>query len=502
MKKVVVVGGGAAGLMAAIAAAKQGAKVTLLEKNKQVGKKILVTGNGRCNLTNRDQSPDHYRSAESDFAAQVLSRVGMQDILKKFTEFGIFTKNRNGYLYPYSDQAASVAEVLRLEAEHRGVKLALNTEAQAITREENSFRVQTEGWSYPADAVILTCGSKAAPETGSDGGGYRLAESLGHRIIKPLPALVQLRCKEKFYEKLAGVRMDARVELYTEERLLASDQGEVQFTKNGISGIPVFQVSRYAVRALDAGKKVRAVLNLMPMFDEAQFLTFLKDRAEKNPYKTGEQFLTGLFPAKTSACVLERSGLGKSGKKAGDWTDAEFAKLTRTVTQFETEITGSGDFTQAQVCSGGADTREVNPDTMESRKVPGLYLAGELLDVDGACGGYNLQWAWSSGWLAGVSAASAGEEEMYDSNQSNQTSGGAWRAGASAGGGPGTEGGFREDREADHSEEIHRREKETNLLCIYGGCEAEGRGKASEEASQPKCIKDREKEVPFSGARK
>ncbi len=140
MKKVVVVGGGAAGLMAAIAAAKQGAKVTLLEKNKQVGKKILVTGNGRCNLTNRDQSPDHYRSAESDFAAQVLSRVGMQDILKKFTEFGIFTKNRNGYLYPYSDQAASVAEVLRLEAEHRGVKLALNTEAQAITREENSFR--------------------------------------------------------------------------------------------------------------------------------------------------------------------------------------------------------------------------------------------------------------------------------------------------------------------------------------------------------------------------
>lgn len=411
MKKVVVVGGGAAGLMAAIAAAKQGAKVTLLEKNKQVGKKILVTGNGRCNLTNRDQSPDHYRSAEPDFAAQVLSRVGMQDILKKFTEFGIFTKNRNGYLYPYSDQAASVAEVLRLEAEHRGVKLALNTEAQAITWEENSFRVQTEGWSYPADAVILTCGSKAAPETGSDGGGYRLAESLGHRIIKPLPALVQLRCKEKFYEKLAGVRMDARVELYTEERLLASDQGEVQFTKNGISGIPVFQVSRYAVRALDAGKKVRAVLNLMPMFDEAQFLTFLKDRAEKNSYKTGEQFLTGLFPAKTSACVLERSGLGKSRKKAGDWTDAEFAKLTRTVTQFETEITGSGDFTQAQVCSGGADTREVNPDTMESRKVPGLYLAGELLDVDGACGGYNLQWAWSSGWLAGMSAAKAGEEK-------------------------------------------------------------------------------------------
>ena len=410
MKKVLVVGGGAAGLMAAIAAAEQGAKVTLLEKNKQVGKKILVTGNGRCNLTNRDQSLSHYRSAEPAFVEQVLVRVCMQDTLKKFTEFGIFTKNRNGYLYPYSDQAASVAEVLRLEAERRGIKLALNTEAQAIVREENGFRVRTEGWSYPAAAVILTAGSKAAPETGSDGSGYALARNLGHRILKPLPALVQLRCKEKFYEKLAGVRMDAKVELYTEEKLLASDQGEVQFTKNGISGIPVFQVSRYAVRALDAGEDVRAVLNLMPLFDEGQFLLFLKKRAEQNPYKTGEQFLTGLFPTKMAVCMLERSGLGKSRKKAGEWTEEQLAKLAHTVTCFETEITGSGDFTQAQVCSGGVDVSEVNPATMESRNVPGLYLAGEILDVDGACGGYNLQWAWSSGWLAGMSAAKAGEE--------------------------------------------------------------------------------------------
>ena len=411
MKKVLVVGGGASGLMAAIAAAKGGVKVTLLEKNKQVGKKILVTGNGRCNLTNTDQSLTHYRTADPGFVAEVLNRVGMYDTLRIFTEMGIFTKNRNGYLYPYSDQAASVAEVLRLEAEQLGVKLALNTEAQSIIRTEESFQVQTEGWSYPADAVILTCGSKAAPETGSDGSGYTLAKSLGHRIIKPLPALVQLRCKEKIFEKLAGVRMDAKVEIYTEGTLLASDQGEVQFTKTGISGIPVFQVSRYAVRALAAGKRVQAVLNLMPLFDEEQFLAFLKKRREQNLYKTGEQFLIGLLPAKVIACVLERSGFAKGKKKAGDWTETELTKLAHAILHFETEITGSGDFSQAQVCSGGVDVREVNPATMESRKTPGLYLAGELLDVDGACGGYNLQWAWSSGWLAGTSAAAAGEEK-------------------------------------------------------------------------------------------
>ncbi len=405
MKKVLIVGGGASGLMAAIGAARCGAKVTLLEKNRQVGKKILVTGNGRCNLTNRDQSLSHYRSADPSFVEHVLSRVGMEDTLELLKKMGIFTKDRNGYLYPYSDQAAAVSEALRLEAEHLGVKMALNTEARDVTRNPEGLLVETEGWSYPADAVILTCGSKAAPETGSDGAGYGFAKKLGHRVIPPLPALVQLRCREKFFEKLAGVRMDAQVELYADGEWLASDRGEVQFTKNGISGIPVFQVSRYAVRALAQGSQVRGQLNLMPVFEEAEFRTFLKERIENNAYKTGEQFLTGLLPAKVSACVLERSGLGKTKKKAGDWSREEAERLSRAIRCFETEITGSGDFSQAQVCSGGVDLRELNPETMESRKVPGLYLAGELLDVDGACGGYNLQWAFSSGWLAGTSAA-------------------------------------------------------------------------------------------------
>lgn len=411
MKWVLVIGGGAAGLMAAIAAARNGAKVTVLEKNKQVGKKIRITGNGRCNLTNTDQRPEHYHSSSPLFAAKVLEQVSMQDIVQILTEIGIFTKNRNGYLYPYSDQASSVAEVLRMEAEHLGVKLAMNTEAKSIRKTKEGFLIETEGWSYPADAVILAAGSKAAPDTGSDGSGYRLAKQLGLQIQKPLPALVKLSCREPFYEKLAGVRMDAQVEIFSEGESLAFNAGEVQFTRTGISGIPIFQVSRYAVRALDAGKRVTAVLNLMPLFEEASFLSFLKNRIEKNSHKTGEQLLVGLLPEKMAACVLERSGLKKGKKTVGDWTKEELQRLTATILRFETEIIGSGDFKEAQVCSGGVALREVCPDTMESRKISGLYLAGELLDVDGDCGGYNLQWAFSSGYLAGKNAAKDGEEK-------------------------------------------------------------------------------------------
>lgn len=411
MKRVLVIGGGASGLMAAIAAARNGAKVTVLEKNKQVGKKIRITGNGRCNLTNTDQGLQHYHSSAPFFAAEVLEQVSMQDIVQILTEIGIFTKNRNGYLYPYSDQASAVAEVLRMEAEHLGVKLAMNTEAKGIRQTKEGFLIETEGWSYPADAVILAAGSKAAPDTGSDGSGYRLAKQLGLQMQKPLPALVKLSCRESFFEKLAGVRMDAQVEIFSEGESLASNVGEVQFTRTGLSGIPVFQISRYAVQALNAGKKVTAALNLMPLFDEASFFAFLKNRIEKNSHKTGEQLLTGLLPEKMAVCVLERSGLKKGTKTAGDWTEREIRRLTGRILRFDAEITGSGDFKEAQVCSGGVDVREIDPDTMEARKVSGLYLAGELLDVDGDCGGYNLQWAFSSGYLAGQNAAKAGEEK-------------------------------------------------------------------------------------------
>ena len=425
-RRVLVIGGGASGLMAAIAAAERGAKVTLLERNRQVGKKILVTGNGRCNLTNLDQDLSHYRGGEPGFAAAVLGEFGLSETLERFKRMGVHTRSRNGYLYPYSDQASSVADALRMEAEHLGVKLALGNQVLALEALPEGkgarFAARTEGWTYEGDACVLAAGSAAAPATGSDGSGYALAKSLGHRIIKPLPALVALRCRERFFERLAGLRMEASVRILADGKELARDWGEVQFTKTGISGIPVFQVSRYAVRALDEGRRVEARLNLLPQLEgEASPIEgsagkpraaecgpgleyFFQKRLQSGGYKTGEQFLTGLFPGKMSLCLLERAGIPK-GKRAADWSREELQGLLRLIRDFRTEIMAGGSFEQAQVCSGGVDTAQICPQTMESRIVPGFYLAGEAVDIDGACGGYNLQWAWSSGYVAGLHAA-------------------------------------------------------------------------------------------------
>jgi len=433
MRRVLVIGGGASGLTAAIAAAEQGAKVTLLEKNRQVGKKILVTGNGRCNLTNENQDEACYRGGEPGFARTVFGNFGLPDTLRFFERLGVCAKSRNGYLYPYSDQASSVADALRMEAERLGVKLALGNqilEIRVLNPNGASgdsavvsgprFAARTEGWTYEGDACVLAAGSAAAPATGSDGSGYALAESLGHRLIKPLPALVQLRCRERFYERLAGLRMEAAVRVLADGKETACDRGEVQFTRNGISGIPVFQVSRHAVRALDEGRKVEASLNLLPQIpggscglsaekeeEEAALEAFLRARIRDGGYKQGEAFFTGLFHEKMALCLLERAKIPKN-KKAGAWTEEELERLLSVIRNFRTEVVSGGSFEQAQVCSGGVDTSEICPQTMESRLVPGLYFAGEVVDIDGACGGYNLQWAWSSGHVAGFHAARGG----------------------------------------------------------------------------------------------
>ena len=250
MGQVLVAGGGAAGLMAALSAARAGAEVTLLEQNKQVGKKLSATGNGRCNLSNRDQDLSHYRGGRPGFAGTALKAFGLFETLDFFETLGIAVRDRKGYLYPYSD-----------------------------------------------------------PQTGSDGSGYRLAESFGHALIKPLPALVQLRSKDPVFRGLAGLRMDARVSLYTGEQLLAADTGEVQFTDYGLSGIPVFQVSRYGVRAMDQGRKVRAVLNLLPYLKEEELPAFWKKRMELGARRRAGRLLVGLFPKKMADCLLKRAGI-------------------------------------------------------------------------------------------------------------------------------------------------------------------------------------------------
>lgn len=408
-RRVLIAGGGASGLMAAVSAARAGAAVTVLEHNRQVGKKLLATGNGRCNLTNVDQEISHYRGGEEGFAEDVLGAFDIYDTLRLFTELGVFTRNRNGYLYPYSDQASSVVDALRMEAEHRKVRLALNTQIQSISHKDGVFHVQTEGWEYEGEALILAAGSCAAPKTGSDGSGYAFARALGHRVIKPLPALVQLCSRDPRFSRLSGLRMEAEAVLFADGCEQARDQGEVQFTSYGLSGIPIFQISRYGSKALEEGRRVEVSLNLMPLFEERELADFLEERIAKNGHKRAEQLLVGWFPDKMAACLLKTAGI--AGEKRSELLDSrERQALLLACREFQVEICGTKGFDQAQVACGGVDTAQVDPATMESRLVPGLYFAGEILNIDGACGGYNLQWAWSSGWLAGRAAAGRGKE--------------------------------------------------------------------------------------------
>ncbi len=406
MNKIAVIGGGASGLMAAITAAQNGAQVCIFEHKDQIGKKILSTGNGRCNFTNLKQESACYHSENEQFPFNVLEQFSVQQTISFFLNLGIYSKNRNGYLYPYSDQASAVLDVLRIEVKKLGIVVKTGVKCRKINTIKKGFSVITDEGEYTAQKVILAAGSKAAPVLGSDGSGYAIAKQLGHSLIPVLPSLVQLRCKEKFYKEIAGVRAEGRVSLYADNKCLAEDKGEIQLTNYGISGIPVFQVSRYAAMSLYEKKHVVAHINFMPDFTEKQFVAFLQNRIVNGAHKKAEDFLIGLFHKKLSVLWLKLSGIARE-KIVGDCTEDEIRLLAYHIQNFRTEITDTNSFEQAQVCRGGIDTREVNPDTLESLFVPGIYFAGEILDVDGICGGYNLQWAWSSGYVAGKESSNA-----------------------------------------------------------------------------------------------
>ena len=404
MRHVAVIGGGAAGMMAAITAAREGVKVTILEHKDRIGKKILSTGNGRCNFTNTYQTPAGYRSDNRDFAWNIIQKFNVEKTISFFKELGIYPKDRNGYLYPYSDQAAAILEVLQIEIAKLDICVMTEINVLDIQPVKRGIRVTTDKKTITVDSVILACGSKAAPVTGSDGSGYQLAKLLGHRIVPVLPALVQLRCAEKFYKSISGVRVQGTVEIYADDISLASDTGEIQLTNYGISGIPVFQVSRYAAKAIYQKQSVTAVLNFMPDMNKDEFLSFLQERITLCPHKTLDEFFTGIFPKKLCELWIRLSRLPKE-MRVSDLSGEQLEKLVLLIQHLRTHITETNAFEQAQICCGGVDTTEINPDTLESNYVPGIYFAGELLDVDGICGGYNLQWAWSSGFVAGKEAA-------------------------------------------------------------------------------------------------
>ncbi len=406
MKKkqnIIVVGGGASGLVAAITAARKGADVTILEQKERLGKKILSTGNGRCNYTNARMNVSFFRGEDVSIVEQVLSLFDTNDTLQFFEELGIVPKERNGYYYPKSDQASAILDVLCMEVHRLRVNVYCDTKVISIQKKEEFFVKTTKGL-FTSNAVILSTGGKASPVLGSDGSGYTLAKSFGHTLSPVVPALVQLHGKGTFFKMVSGVRTDAKVSLYVNDQFVTTDTGELQLTNYGISGIPVFQISRYAALALQQGKTPVAVIDFMPEFEKAEFNAFLKKRQAQNPEKTAEEFLIGVFNKKLIPVLLRASKLS-ADTKVSMLSKEQLERFSEKVKGFSIEIIKANSFEQAQVCAGGVRTSEVHADTLESRLQEGLYLTGELLDVEGVCGGYNLQWAWATGAIAGKAAA-------------------------------------------------------------------------------------------------
>ena len=403
--KLIVIGGGASGMMAAISAAKLGAEVTILEHKDKLGKKILSTGNGKCNFTNEDQNISHYHARELEFVQTVLRQFDYNKTLDFFMNLGIIPKKKNGYYYPNSNQASSILDVLLLEINRLGIKVITDCEIKTID-ERKGFVIYTNVGRFNADRIIISTGSKAASHTGSDGSGYDIAKEYGHRIRPVLPALVQLQCRGKFFKKLAGVRSDAKISLYVDGNMTASDTGELQLTDYGISGIPVFQISRFASIALYEKKSTEVLIDFLPDMDETEVKGYLISRLMNKDIQdiNLEDALIGMLNKKLIYVIIKEAGLDPVGKNS-DITLDDIDALIRNIKAFKVLISASNSFDKAQVCTGGVDCGDIDAESLESKIVPGLYFAGELLDVDGDCGGYNLQWAWSSGYVAGIHAA-------------------------------------------------------------------------------------------------
>lgn len=406
---IAVIGGGASGMMAAITAAKTGARVTIYEKNDRLGKKILATGNGKCNLSNLQMSLSEYQGSDPALIWKCLSRFGVQDTVHFFESLGLMIKEKNGYLYPVSEQAASVLDVLRNTVEQLGIQVIYETTVdQVILTRNRKLEVVTYSGKKVYDKVILACGSKAAPKTGSDGNGYKIADKLGLELVPVVPALVQLKCREEYCKAISGVRTDALIHIWDGKKKLLSERGELQLTDYGISGIPVFQLSgavnHYRLRYPKA--QLRAEINFLPDISEEDWKNFVKERIKKGNKSSEvsvEMFFTGMLNKKLMLLFVKLAGL-KTNEPVAKADKEKLEKVFAYCRSFSLSIVGSNSYDNAQICAGGISLKEVNQN-LEAKKVPGLYLVGELLDVDGRCGGYNLQWAWSSGWIAGNSAA-------------------------------------------------------------------------------------------------
>jgi predicted Rossmann fold flavoprotein len=406
-KKVIVIGGGASGIMAAIIAARNGANVIILERMNRVGKKILATGNGRCNLTNMYIDIQRFHGKNPNFAYAALSRFDVKQTIDFFESLGVACKEEEGgKVYPFSDQASSVLDVLRYELSTLGVEERCGSEVERILPNKNGFSViLKDGIKINGERVIIATGGKASPNLGSNGSGYSLAEALGHTIISPMPALVQLKLNASFLKALKGVKFIGEASIESGKKTLRKERGEILFTDYGISGPPILQLSRKANELLSDKSTPWIVIDMFPDLEENELYELLKARFENNPTKPLDFSFVGLLNKRLIPVVLKEAGIKSLQIPCKQVTNDEINNIIKILKYWKIEITGTQSWMSAQVTAGGINVKEVNPQTMESKLVKGLYFCGEVLDIDGDCGGFNLQWAWSSGYVAGIHSA-------------------------------------------------------------------------------------------------
>lgn len=405
MVDAIIIGGGASGLICGIEAGRRGKQCVILEQKEKAGKKLYATGNGRCNYANEVLTDACYRTVipeDRGLVSQVITEDTWRELKDYFQMLGLPSISRQGYLYPRSEQAAAVVHGLEQAYLANGGRLQCGEHVTRIrwNAKKNCAQVWTEEQRLEGRTVVLATGGQASPVLGSDGSGYKLAKELGHRVSVCVPALCGLKCEEKGWGKLQGVRAKGRVALQLDHRKILEDTGEIQFTTYGLSGIVVFNLSHYAALGLQKKRRVEVVCDLLAEYGEADLIRQWKTLKKTCGYRSASDVLTGYLPEKLAGYLLGRAGIG--GKK--NWEELSEDALRRLMDsckRLTVPITGQNAYEQAQVTAGGVPIHEVDLESMESRIQPGCYLTGELLDVDGACGGYNLMWAWETGRRAG-----------------------------------------------------------------------------------------------------
>lgn len=407
---VIVIGGGASGMMAAIRAARNGKRVVILEKNDRIGKKILATGNGKCNFGNRYLQKDCYQNKDREKVWQYIEKYSTDNSCDFFRELGMLVKERNGYLYPLSEQASTVLDLMRLELERLKVQIVTEFEVGKVIKKENLFAVARAGekaFDFTSDKIIVACGTSAGLNEREEEAGIRegMLQSFSLRFHPFYPALVQLRCKENYMKAVAGIRMEGTVILYIDDKEKARETGEIQLTEYGISGIPVFQLSRYASYGCLKKQKVTAVIDCFPGFTKEEYEEMMEERMHSGKGKQAQDFFLGMANKKLLLQMIKNSGL-KPEEKLCEENHNKFLRVFSELKEWKLTILEPNPVKNAQICAGGLDLSECD-EHLQIKKVPGLYVIGEYLDIDGRCGGYNLHWAWTSGTLAGNHASNS-----------------------------------------------------------------------------------------------